>query len=266
MIKLLGPIAAILFAVFMAVVIGAVMYFSFHALMNIFPGDLAGQLFGMALFDVAVIVWFLVFVARCKSTMQYAFSAIGFLIALVGTLGMVAIEVGITSKTLDVVQMAKPMSYIFDLALAAHLVLLYAHHISAPEISLSISLGVDRARIVDDAEKQAERMLEDNQKLLANVIAQEHVRGVLRDLNLQPRDGEVLDLQALDVVPAEAETKKAGAPNFLSWILSGWGKGGRQYQSSVQSAPLSSKPQTPTPSPAVTDAGSGEAADSKPNE
>lgn len=250
MIKLVKPLAGTLFALFILAVFAGVMYYSFQALAWIFPGDLAGQLFGMALFDLASLVWFLVFVAACSSTMQYVFSAIGFLLGIVGTLGLVGIEVGISSGMLDAAAMAKPLSYIFIVAMIGHLLLIYARHASAPEISADISLGIERARITDNAQKQAERMLEDNEQALALPIAQDHVRRVVHALNLRPR-GEVLDLQAMDVVPAEPEPEKAKGKgwDFLSRILPGWANGARGYGFSVPNVQPSSQPQTPTPSP-----------------
>ena len=260
MIKLIKPLAITLFALFVLAVFAGVMYYSFHALMLIFPGDLAGQLFGMALFDLAALAWFLVFVAACASTMQYVFSVIGFLLGIAGTLGLVGIEVGISSGMLDAAQMAKPLSYIFIVAMIGHLLLIYARHASAPEIAADISLGIERARITDNAQRQAERMLTDNQQALAFPIAQEHVRRVVHDLNLRPREGDVLDLNAMDVVPAEAETEpktgKGKSWDFLSRILPGWGNDAKGYGFTVPSVTTSSQPQTPkTPSPVPADAG-----------
>jgi len=264
MIKLLGPLAKTLFALFILAVFAGVMYYSFRALGLIFPGDLAGQMFGMALFDLAALVWFLHFVKNCRSTMQYVFSFIGFMLGIVGTLGLVGIEVGISSGQLEAASMAKPLSYIFIGALIGHLLLIYATHAAAPEISAEISLGVERAKITAQAEKDAERILMNNQDALAGPIAREHVRRVMLELNLQPRDSEVIDLQALDVVRAEQPAPSGGAPNFLSRILSGWGNGARKFESSVKSAATTSQPQTPTPSPVVGDAGPGDGANNAP--
>jgi len=264
MIKLLGPLAKTLFALFILAVFAGVMYYSFHALGLIFPGDLAGQMFGMALFDLAALVWFLVFVKNCQSTMQYVFSAIGFMLGIVGTLGLVGIEVGISSGLLEAAPMAKPLSYIFLGALLGHLLLIYATHAAAPEISAEISLGVERAKITAQAEKDAERILMNNQAALSGPIADELVRRVLQDLNLQPRGADVLDLQALDVVPPAQPAPSGGAPNFLSRILSGLGNGARKFESSVKSVEPTSPLQTPKPSPAAEDAGPGDGANNTP--
>lgn len=263
MIKLLVPLAKTLFALFVLAVFAGVMYYSFNALGLIFPGDLAGQMFGMALFDLAALVWFLHFVKNCHSTMQYVFSAIGFMLGIVGTLGLVGIEVGITSGLLEAAPMAKPLSYIFIGALVGHLLLIYATHAAAPEIAADISLGVERAKIVDQAQKDAERMLMNNQQALAGPIAEELVRRVLHDLNLQPRGADVLDLQALDVSEPAPSNDRGVAPNFLSKILSGLGRGARKYESSVASVLPGSPQPTKTPSPAQESAVPAAGEDSK---
>lgn len=261
--KLLGPIAKTLFAIFILAVLAGVMYYSFHALGMIFPGDLMGQSFGMALFDVASLVWFLNFIGNSRSIMQYVFSLIGFLIGLAGTLGLVSIETGVSSGMMQAADMAKPLNYIFIAALIGHLILIYATHAAEPGVSADISFGVDQAQITARAQKDAEQLLENNQAALAAPIAQEYVRRVLTNLNLQPRQGEVLDLQALDVVQPAPQQQGPSAPNFLSRILSGWGNGARKFESSVMSVNSGSQPQTPKPSPAQTDAVSDAHEDSK---
>lgn len=264
MIKLLGPLAKTLFALFILAVFAGVMYYSFNALGMIFPGDLAGQLFGMVLFDVAALVWFLVFVKECHSTMQYVFSAIGFMLGLVGTLGLVGIEVGISSGMLEAATMAKPLSYIFIVALIGHLLLTYAFHAAAPDIAADISLGVERAKILDRAQNDADKMLEQNQHLLAEPLAADHVARIMRMLNLQQRPGTTIDAIAYDVDRTE-KTKEPGLfQSFLSRILSGSGNGARKFESSVTSAATTSQPLTPTPSPAAEDVGPGDTANNAP--
>jgi hypothetical protein len=262
--KLIGPFAKTLFALFILAVLAGVMYYSFHALGMIFPGDLAGQLFGMALFDVASLVWFLNFIGNSRSIMQYVFSGLGFLIGLVGTLGLVAIEVGVTSGLLQAADMAKPLNYIFIAALIGHLILIYATHAAEPSVSADISFGVDQAQITARAQKDAEQMLENNQAALAAPIAQNYVRRVLTNLNLQPRSGEVLDLQALDIVQPAPQPQGQSAPNFLSRILSGLGNGARKFESSVKSVEPTSPLQTRMPSPAAEDVVPGDGANNAP--
>lgn len=255
MIKLLGPLAKTLFAVFVLAVFAGVMYYSWSALGLIFPGDLTGQLFGMALFDLAALVWFLVFVKESHSTMQYVFALVGFMVGLIGTLGLVSIEVGLSSgaKLLD--GTTEQLSTIFIIAMVSHLVLTYAYHAAAPDVSAGISLGVERARITDRAQKDAERMLVENTDQLSLPIAREHVRNVMRDLNLRSDESGVIDLQATDVSQDDQEKGVGGTQSFFRSILSGWGSGARKFESSVASVETTSQQQTPMQSPAQENVG-----------
>lgn len=253
MIKLLAPFAAVIFALFIGAVVLGVMYYSYNALGLIFPGDLAGQLFGMVLFDVAALNWFLVFVKKCESTMQYVFSGLGFMVGLGGTLGLVGIEVGLSSGYLEAGTMAQPLTYIFIVAMISHLVLIYAHHAAAPEISAEISLGVERAKIFANAEKQAERMLTENQNALGKEIADRQVREILRVLEIEPNRAQVLDLPALPVEDIAPAGKPRERVDFLSGLLSGWGKGGRLFGFNAPSVATTSPQPTPAQSPAAGD-------------
>lgn len=255
MIKLIGPLAKTLFAVFILAVFAGVMYYSYQALGMIFPGDLTGQLFGMALFDIAALVWFLVFVKESHSTMQYVFSAIGFMLGLVGTLGLVGIEVGLSSGLLEHEAMARPLSYIFIGVLLGHLVLIYARHAAAPEISADISFGVERARITDQAKKDAERMLIEQTRTLALPIAQRHVMQVMRELNLDVDENGFSDLKEVETDQSGESKGSAGWQNFLSWLPGLRGNGAKKYQSSVASVEQTSPQQTPTQSPVAGDVG-----------
>lgn len=236
--KLLPHFTAFIFGLFALGVGAAVMYYSFHGLALLFPGDLLGQIFGLLLFDVGAFIWFLVFVAACVSTMQYVFAGIGFLIGIVGTLGLVGIEVGLSSGMLAGGSMQKELTYIFLGVLLGHLLLLYLHHGAAPHVSAEISLGIEKAKIVDKAEKDAEKILADNVALLSAPIAQELVKRVLQDLNLRPTQGDILDLPALsvDVAKTPAPGATVGGPLDIlkGWILAATGKT-RNYE---QAAPV----------------------------
>ncbi len=198
--KLLPHFVKLLFGVFILAVVAAVMFYSFQGLGLIFKNDLLGQLFGMVLFDIASIVWFFVFISACASTMQYIFSGIGFLLGIGGTLGLVGIEVGLSSGMLAAGTMQKTLTYIFIAALIGHLILIYAHHVSEPTIAAKISLGVDKAMITDKAKDDATEYLTNNLPQLSRPIAQRLIQEVYKDLNLQPAHGVMLDLPALEVV------------------------------------------------------------------
>lgn len=226
--KLLPMFAGVLFGAFALGVAGATLYYSFNGLKLIFPNDLAGVLFGMMLFDFAVLTWFLVFISKCESTMQYVFSGIGFLIGLGGTLGLVGIEIGLSSGMLEQGTMAKPLTYIFVGVLVGHLLLIYAHHGSAPDINASISMGVDLARVVSEGQKQAEEETKRQTADLGRVIANRQMEEVYRRMNIRP---QIIDAKALPLyddlntttnnypVQAKAKTPGAAATDFLGTLF-----------------------------------------------
>ncbi|NOH00623.1 MAG: hypothetical protein HND47_00935 [Chloroflexi bacterium] len=267
MLKLLPYIVKPLFALFCLVVAAGVLYFSFNALGLIFPDDLAGQLLGLALFDIGMAVWFVVFLKNCKSTMQYVWSVFGFLIGLAGTLGLVSMEVGASSGLIDPTTLAKPLTYTFVGVLVGHLLLTYAFHASSPEQSVDISIGIEKAKITDEAQKQVEKKIAEKIPVLADAISEDLLRGVIRDLNLRVRPGTTLDLPAFDVVEPVQEKQEGAAPiaqNFLSSLFAWAVPGGRKFQSSAPSVELNSKAVTPKRSPAATDAESDDPADVEP--
>ncbi len=252
--KLVPYIAAFFFAVFVLGIFAAMMFYSWQGLANIFPNDLLGQGFGMLLFDVAALVWFAAMVYRSRSIGQYVVSFIGFLVGLVGTLGLIGIEIGLSSGMLEREAMVKPLTYIFIGVLVGHVVLVYSHHASAPEMAADISLGVEKAKITGRAEEAATRYLTENIEGLARPIAAELIQRVKDDLGLRPAGGEVLDLPALEVGETVEDLQKEGGgmlANFLSRLSRGRANGVKKYESSVRSAGEISKRPTPTPSPAA---------------
>ena len=231
--KLLPHFVTVIFTLFALGVAAATLFYSFNGLGLIFPNDLLGQGFGMLLFDIAMFIWFMTFISKCESTMQYVFSMIGFLVGLAGTIGLVSIEVGISSGLFVAAEMTKPLTYIFIGVMIGHLILLYAHHSAAPNVSASISLGVEKAKIVDKAGSDAESILTKNIAGLSAPLANKLVQEVMRDLGLTQTHADVLDLPALDVarVAADDEPVKGNKPlQFITdWILNA-GKGARKYE------------------------------------
>jgi len=204
--KIMPNIAAVFFSLFGAGVILLLASYTFQALAHIFPNNFTAQGMGMILFDVAAIAWLGAFIYLCKSIMQYTFAFIGFGVGLLGTLGMVAIEVVLGGQ-----QMITPPAWVnealiygFIGAAVAHVILFYAYKLAAPEISADISLGIETANITEEAMKQAESVLLSQRGALGGVIAPRLVNNVRRNLGL-PVSGDVLDLPAYDIPdPAQA--------------------------------------------------------------
>lgn len=211
--KLLPNIAAALFGLFILAVFVAVVSVSFSGLGRIFPDNIFNQSIGLVLFDFAALVWFLVFVAHSKSAMQYVFAGGGFLLGVLGVLGLAGMEVGISSGWLIAADMTRPLSYVFIAALIGHLVLIYMHHGSSPKISSQISLGIEMAKIEAEGMRQAELQLAQQAVSMGDVIRARLFEEVLQSMNM---DGKrVIDLPALPMMPT-AQTAEPTAANDLT--------------------------------------------------
>lgn len=215
--KVIGKAAGYIFAAFGISILGLLMSLTFGALGKLFPDNFNNQLWGLVLFDIAAIVWAMVFVFKCESTGQYAVAAIGFIAAFVGTLGMVAVEVMLGGQTYVEVQtwVGEWMVYGFVIMTALHSALLYAHHANAPGIHEKINVGIARGEIVTEAIKQATNTLEVEKYSLAQSIRADIVNQVKRDLGL--RTNQVLDLPALPVDTPYPITLAKDVQSPLSW-------------------------------------------------
>ncbi len=78
--------------VFSAIVFAFVLSLSYSFAQTIYPDNPANQLMVMALYDVAALIWFAVFMYAAKGTAQRALSISMFIISLAGVLLLVAAE------------------------------------------------------------------------------------------------------------------------------------------------------------------------------
>ena len=194
--KIMPNVAAVGLGLFALAVFAIVISLSYKALGLIFPNDLFDQLIGLVLFDASALLWFAVFVYLSRSTAQYVFSSFGFLIGLGGTIGLVGIEVGLSSGLLELEAMRRPLTYIFIGVAVSHLILLYARHASSPEVNNEISMGVDLAKVVDEGQKQAEQHIKNQMPQLGAVIASRLIEDAMQRLNIRP---QIIDARALPV-------------------------------------------------------------------
>lgn len=257
--KLVRHMIKPVFFAFCLAVIAGVMYWSFGALSRIFPGDLASQLFGLMQFDVAAVVWFFVLVTNSRSTAQYVWSGFGFLLGFAGTVGLVGIEVGLSSGFIEAAEIVQELTYIFIAAVVGHLFLTYAFHASEPEVSADISLGIDKAKISDKAQAAVEKKIDEKIDALASPIANELMRKVLQDLNISAHFKEDMVLPALPVENEAEKQEEQAKQNFLSWLPVSLGNVARKWNKNAASVAVASPVVTPKPSPAAQSAASEEA-------
>lgn len=243
--KIMPNVAAVGLALFALAVFTIVISLSYKALGLIFPNDLFDQAIGLVLFDASALLWFAVFVYLSRSTAQYVFSFFGFLIGLGGTIGLVGIEVGLSSGMLELEMMRKPLVYIFIGVAVSHLILLYARHASSPEVNNEISMGVDLAKVEDEGQKQAEAHIKKAMPQLGAVIASRLIEDAMQRLNIRP---QIIDAKALPVYddlntstngyPAQAENaapaadKRNALREWFHFKIKGLGK--RQYEQVVR--------------------------------
>jgi hypothetical protein len=189
--KVLGKMSAFIFAGFCVAVLALLMSLTYGALQKLFPGNFANQMWGLVMFDIAAMCWAVAFVFQSKSTIQYAATGLGFVVAFIGTLGMVAAEVMLSGQNLaevDTSQIGQWMVYGFIIVTAIHAALVYAHHAGAPDISEQINVGVARGEIVTEAINQATHVLDAEKQQLAVTIRNDIISKTKRDLGLIEAD------------------------------------------------------------------------------
>ena len=199
--KVLQTASKYIFAAFGIAVLALLMSLTYSALARIFPDSLVNRMWGLVMFDIAAMCWALSFVFGCESTGQYATSAIGFIVGFVGTLGMVAAEVALSSGMIETGDIGKWMVYGFIIVTAMHAGLLYAHHATAPDIHEKINVGIARGEIVTEAINKATSQLDESKAELAHTITADIVSQVKRDLGLIPADPQ------MPIIPADPKRK-----------------------------------------------------------
>ena len=192
-------------------VLALLMSLTYSALARIFPDSLVNRMWGLVMFDIAAMCWALSFVFGSESTGQYATAAIGFVVGFIGTLGMVAAEVMLSSGQIEAGDIGKWMTYGFIIVTALHAGLLYAHHATAPDIHEKINVGIARGEIVTEAIRQATASLDEQKASLAVTIHNDIVSQVKRDLGLMPVDGTPFDSKRAETAAA-LPVRKQSAP------------------------------------------------------
>lgn len=186
--KVLQSVSKYIFAAFGVAVLALLMSLTYSALARIFPDSLINRMWGLVMFDIAAMCWALAFVFTSESTGQYATAAIGFVVGFIGTLGMVAAEVALSSNYITPGDIGQWMVYGFIIVTALHAALLYAFHATSPDIHEKINVGIARGEIVTTAIQQATKQLDEEKATLAVSIHNDIVSQVKRDLGIVEAD------------------------------------------------------------------------------
>ncbi len=224
--KVLGAMSGIIFAVFSIAILGMLMSFTWGALGKLFPNSFTNQMWGMVMFDLAAMCWALAFVFKSNSVGQYAAAGIGFIVAFLGTLLMVAAEVIMGGQTfVQNNNMGQYLVYGFVIVTAVHAGLVYLHHAMAPDIHEKINIGIARGEITTEAIRQATDSLEVQKAMLAQSIHGNIVDQVKRDLNIpiavQPGVGFVpanSQQYAPVTIPQPVTVETGGTYKKPSWV------------------------------------------------
>lgn len=181
--KVMSKVAKIIFLVFGVAVMGLLMSLTYEALGRIFPKSLVNQIWGMVLFDIAAICWALAFAYASGTTTQYAVSAVGFMIAFMGTLVMVAAEVILSGQSFIATnsKIGQWLIYGFIVTTTAHTTLLYTFHFTSFNLMQQIEIGIAQGEVMTASIKAAVNQLSSNQDNLAAPMRDEIVRSVQRN-------------------------------------------------------------------------------------
>ena len=127
------------------------------------PNNLWLQLMTVMLFDGAAIVWAIMFVTQAKSTSQWAFSAVGFVIGLLGAVLMAAGEL-ILGQNLVTFSDPTRLGWILITAVitacVTHVTLIYLYHFSDPMVKNRIEIQQKVAAKIERAHLDARNMLD----------------------------------------------------------------------------------------------------------
>jgi hypothetical protein len=199
---------------FSIVIIGMMFTFTYGALNRIFSGNIVYVMFGLTLFDIATLCWGITFIYQSKGVTQYAVAAMGFTVGLLGTLGMIGAEVMLTGMTPEQIAMSSIpmyMRYGFLIVVAIHVILVYIHHGSSPEISEQINIGVAVGSVTDRAQKKATQQMTIMEDQLAGAIMGRILDDAMRNLTELngrqvvfpglPGPQQIIDVPATPVTP-----------------------------------------------------------------
>src|SRR5512145_985220 len=207
---------------------------------RIVPGNPVAQAMTLVLFDVAALVWFIQFISQAKGTLQWALSAIGFLVGLGGAIIMAGGELVLGQQLVQVEDPTKIGWVLLTtviVAATAHATLMYFFHFTAPAVKNRIENAQEVSKAVErayaDARSEIARNVDHLVAGLRDSVLYEAERQIAASTAMHIRNGnkleekvsetlqgdKVIDAQATDL-PARPAPRKAG----IRWPWSRWNK------------------------------------------
>lgn len=238
--RIMPAVGGIFFAAFSVAIVVFLLSLSWSALSRIFPENIVNQLFGLANFDFAALGWLLCFIYVAKGSAQRPIAFVMFMVSLLGTLVIVALEIGLSTGWFEMASVMTPLSILLTVMTFLHMAAIYLFHLNDPEVAARIESESDKDAIIDQAQKDTTEALNVLRPGLARQLAQSQVAAALRDLGLPAVvDGVsyALDDPApasdLAAKPHQEKAREAGAeptgvkPGLMDW--QGWNLfGGRK--------------------------------------
>ncbi len=166
-----GKVMGLLFA---ALVIGYTSWLTYLLAQMLIPDQVFLQVMTLVLFDVAALVWFVQFLTTARGTMQWALAAIGFLVAIVGTVIMAVGEL-VLGQQLVVIEDPTRIGWILIATLAVsalvHVLLIYLFHFSDPMLMNRIETAQKVGAAISQAGQDARAEIDRNMpEITANLV------------------------------------------------------------------------------------------------
>lgn len=243
--KVLAGVGKIVLAVFTLAIVGFMAVMSYETLGRVYPDDPLKQVWGMALFSIGTVAWFVTFLYASEGA-QRPVALLMFVLSIVGEVVYATADVFMGGQTWVAVDpaMGQYVLWTFIGMTFAHGVALYIHFLVEPSrmSDLELSAMQDQAREV--SLRKAAEMMQGYQDQIADALARKAVSGVFSDMAL-PLPGTVIEGVARDVLPPapvtapKQEAKKLNAPGLWGSLF---GKKAQPEAAPVAQVPAKLRP------------------------
>lgn len=197
--KIFTGVGKIVLAVFTTLIFGLMGVMSYETLGRVYPTDPLKQVWGLALFSLGTIAWYMIFLFASRSG-QRPLALTLFIVSLVGEVVYSAADVFMGGQTWVAVdpRLGTYVLWTFIFMTFAHGTSLYVHFILDPDRISGIELETMQDQVQDEALGKAKQLVAHHLDSMAAILARRTMVNVLTDLSL-PLPAEVIDVQAVEV-------------------------------------------------------------------
>lgn len=223
--NIFGSVGKYLGYLFAALIISYTATLNFQVAGRLVPGNLFMQAMTVALFDVAALVWFVMFITQARGTAQWAFALIGWLVGLIGAVILAGGEL-ILGQNLVVFSNPERLGWILIatviVACITHVLLTYLFHLNDPAVKNRIEIGQKVAEKIARAHEDARNELDRNSAALtagikdsvlswANQVLEAETAVHIRDKNRQQGKNQEI-IRDATIIPGVARDVPAFNP------------------------------------------------------